>query len=478
MSIETRPTVDHGAEAPEEHHDLSVGELFRRLYALFYNKRFGLLLILAMAVLTLVGVLFPQAPGEVLADPESSAQWLAGQEGRYGNWTGVLAAVGIFGVFSAIPFKVVTILLALSIIACTTHRLPLLYNQAMKPRVRVRPTFFDHARVRATAVVKGDEAAAAEAVRQRLLKERYRVTTGEDGVPLYADRNRFAPFGTVVAHAAFVVILAGVFITSTFGFRVDDLSVPIGTRVEVGRDTGLAVEATSFKDSYNPDGSPNDYVSDLVLFHDGQQVASQTVRVNAPLNWNGWSLNQASFGIAADLKVSAADGSVVFDQSIPLVYQTQDRQYAYGRIDLPEQQLQIYLITPASGKVVDDIPAGKAQIEVYPFGAEKPSFQTILTPGEAVTGADHSWTFARERQYTGLMLSRDPGAVWVWVGSAMLAIGTCWTMFLRHKRIWVRLEPVKGGTRVSLASPDRHDVTFERSVHRLVATLGGNESKR
>lgn len=477
MSIDTRPLPEQDEHSPQ-HHDLSVGELFRRLYALFYNKRFGLLLILAMAVFTLVGVLFPQAPGDVLADPESRAQWLQGQEGKYGNWAGILAAVGIFGVFSGIPFMVVTILLALSIIACTTHRLPLLYNQAMKPRIRVRPTFFDHARTHATTVVKADEAATAEVVRRRLLKERYRVTADENGVPLYADRNRFAPFGTVVAHAAFVVILAGVFVTSAFGFRVDDLSVPIGTKVEVGRGTGLAVEALSFKDSYNPDGSPNDYVSDLVLYQDGQQVASQTVRVNAPLNWDGWSLNQASFGIAADLKVTTPEGRVVYDQSIPLAYQTSDRQYAYGRVDLEAEQLQIYLITPASGQVVDDIPAGKAQIEVYQFGQNKPMFQTILTPGEPATGAGHDWTFARERQYTGLMLSRDPGAIWVWIGSALLAIGTCWTMFLRHKRLWIRLEPVKGGTRVSLASPDRHDVTFERSVHRLVATLGGNESKR
>ena len=478
MSIETRPAPSPGVEQPEEHQDLSVGELFRRLYALFYNKRFGLLLILAMAVLTLVGVLFPQAPGEVLANPEQRAQWLSQQEPRYGNWTDILAAVGIFGVFSGIPFKVVTVLLALSIIACTTHRMPLLYKQAMKPRVRVRPTFFDHARVHATTVVKADAATTAELVRASLLKDRYRVMAGDDGVPLYADRNRFAPFGTVVAHAAFVVILAGVFITSTFGFRVDDLSVPIGTKVEVGRDTGLAVEATSFTDSYNPDGSPNDYVSDLVLYSQGERVAAQTVRVNAPLNWDGWSLNQASFGISADLKVAAADGTVVFEQSIPLVYQTQDRQYSYGRVDLPDQQLQVYVITPASGKVVEDIPAGKAQIEVYPIGAQKPSFQTVLTPGEAVTGADHSWTFARERQYTGLMLSRDPGAIWVWIGSALLAIGTCWTMFLRHKRLWIRLEPVKGGTRVSLASPDRHDVTFERSVHRFVATLADADPKR
>ena len=33
--------------------------------------------------------------------------------------------------------------------------------------------------------------------------------------------------------------------------------------------------------------------------------------------------------------------------------------------------------------------AGKAQIEVYQFGQNKPMFQTILTPGEPATGAGH-----------------------------------------------------------------------------------------
>ena len=118
--------------------------------------------------------------------PETRAQWLQGQEPRYQKWTEILAAVGIFGVFSGIPFMVVTILLALSIIACTTHRLPLLYNQAMKPRIRVRPTFFDHARVHATTVVKADEDAAlhawtqaqsaANTARSTLAETRARIT--------------------------------------------------------------------------------------------------------------------------------------------------------------------------------------------------------------------------------------------------------------------------------------------------------------
>ena len=469
MSIDTRPE--------QAHHDLSVGELLRRLYALFHNKRFGLLLILAMAALTLVGVLFRQAPGDVLADPATRDAWLDSVRPAYRGWTDILATIGAFNVFSSIGFKVVTVLLALSIIACTTHRVPQLWAQATKPHVQVRDRFFDHARVNATTVVRADPATVAGLVKDALHARRFRTIADADGTPLYADRNRFSPFGTVVAHVAFVVILAGVFATTTFGFRADDLSVPVGSRVDVGRGTDLAVEARSFTDSYNPDGSPSDYVSDLVLYSGGQPVAEQAVRVNAPLRWDGWSLNQASFGIAADLTVTDAAGTVLLERALPLEYQL-DGQYAYGKVEVPGTDLLVYLITPASGQVVPDMPAGSAQVEVYRGTTDTPAFTSLLKPGEPVSGADLTWTFSRERQYTGLMLSRDPGAPIVWLGCALLAIGTCWTMFLRHQRLWVRLEAIPQGTRVTLASPDRHDSVFDRHVHALVAALGDTDTRK
>ena len=480
MSIETRPeTTPREPAVPPRHggHDLGVLDLLRRLYQLFHNKRFGLLLILAMAVLTLVGVLFPQAPGGVLDDPAVRDAWLDTLRPRYRGWTDILATLGVFAVFGSIGFKAVTILLALSIIACTTHRLPQLRAQAMRPHVHVRDRFFDHARVNATGVVGLDRAEASAQLKTELHKLRFRTLADADGTPLYADRNRFAPFGTVVAHVAFVVILAGVFVTTTFGFRADDLSVPVGSRIEVGRGTGLAVEARSFTDSYNPDGSPSDYVSDVVLYAGGRPVAEQLVRVNAPLRWDGWSLNQASFGIAADLRVTDAAGAVLFDQALPLQYQLEGR-YAYGKAEVPGTGLLVYLITPASGQVVPDIPAGKAQVEVYRGGTDTPVFTTVMTPGEPVQGVDLTWTFERERQYTGLMLSRDPGAPIVWTGCALLAIGTCWTMFLRHQRLWIRLEPIADGTRVTLASPDRLDSVFARRVHSFVAGLADTDTRK
>lgn len=474
------PSIDDTADdlvvAPRAHGepaDITVAEVARRIYRLFHNKRFGILLILAMMVLTLFGVLFPQAPSGVRTDPQLMTSWLDSVRPTYRGLTAPLAFLGIFTMFSSPAFVTVVSLLVLSIIACTTHRIPLLWQQSMHPRLHVRDSFFDRARLSETVTLDTDEAGAMAQVEGALRKKRFRVLPDPTQAGrLYAYRNRFAPIGTIIAHTAFVVILAGVLITGQFGFRDDNFTVTVGTTRAVGFDTGLAVEARSFSDSYHPDGQPADYVSELALYHDGTEVAHRDVRVNTPIRWGGYSVNQASFGVSAVVTVTDAANAVVSEGGIPLQFTTPDREYSYGRVELDDRDLVFYVLTPASGRTPGDIAPGEAQLEVYRASDNTPLGTQILTPGATAEFAGLSFTFEREAQFTGLMISRDPGAIWVWIGAGLLMIGTCWTMYLRHRRLWLRFSPAEDGrTTVTFASPDRRDHVYEESIRTLARHL-------
>lgn len=128
--------------------DLSPGRFLHAIYALFYNKAFGLVLILLTGLLSLIGVLLPQKPPNIAGNPERQAAWLDKVRGGTGGWTSILDALGFFSMFSSIPFLVVMGLLAVSIIACTTHRIPVIWKAARHPHVRVKPRFFDVAGLR------------------------------------------------------------------------------------------------------------------------------------------------------------------------------------------------------------------------------------------------------------------------------------------------------------------------------------------
>ena len=478
MTITTTPPTPPAATRRRRQHG-PVAEAALGVYHFFHKKKVGLLLILALTILALIGVLFPQISPEFRADPEAYQSWVLDQRVRYGGWTAVLSFIRAFSMFSSPAFTIVVTLLALSIIACTVHRLPLLWQQAVHPRLHASERLFDRSRLRATLEVPLPPEQATERARALLSGMRFRVLDDSrgPGTNLFADRNRFAPFGTVAAHLAFVLILLGVLVSGSTGFREAQFTVAVGSTRDIGHNTGLNVEVLSFADTYQADGRPKDYVGEVVLRENGEQVARQEVRVNEPLRHNGVKINQAFFGVAADMRITAEDGTVVFDSGVPLEWTTQDERLSYSSFRLEDPDLLIYVVAPASGQVDEEIGAGQVRVEVYPGEQDTPVATEVLTQGSPVVMEGLEFTFEREQKFTGLMVSRDPGAPWVWVGSILLLLGTYMTMGLRHHRVWVRVTPQGPHSIVRIGCPDRIDLAFEPRFRRLATDLTQPDSQ-
>lgn len=173
------------------------------------------------------------------------------------------------------------------------------------------------------------------------------------------------------------------------------------------------------------------------------------------------------------MAITDASGRELYRQGVPLDSQTQDEKHVFGKFIVPGQNLEIYIVSPASGQVDDDIAAGQMRVEVYQIDSTTPLAAQVINQGQATKIGDLTYTFVRERQFTGLMVSRDPGAIWVWIGLGLLLVGICATMFLRHHRIWVRVtEDADGGSLVRAGSPDRYDYTFDHRFHDFFGSLG------
>ncbi len=453
--------------------EFAPGRFFRLGYALFYNRRLGIAVILITGLLALLGVLFPQVPAGTQHDAEAFKSWLESVRPTYGGWTDILASAGFFNMFSSIPFLVVMIWLALSIIACTAHRLPGLAQAAFHPHTRVTAEFFNRARLNASIASELAPEQAMAQVKAQLAGSRSRVITDDrgPGLNLYTDRWHLAPLGTALAHAAFVTIMAGFLVSSMTGFRNEEFTLTVGDPAEVGYGTGLVAEAISFADTYYDNGAPKDYVTDLRLTRDGREVARQEVRVNQPLTHDGIMFHQAYFGMAAVVKATTGAGEVLFEGGIPMGSTTGDGRYSYGVLPVPGRDVELIAVTPASGQQGTGIEPGQLRVEVYPTGENVPLGTAILDPGGRAEVAGVTYTYIREQQFTGILVKKDPGAPIVWLGCAMLAIGICATMFLRHHRIWFRVTETADGSRVQFASPDRRDSAFTKRFAELRIAL-------
>lgn len=450
---------------------VSPADIGERLWHFFISMRTGLALMLALAVLGLIGTLLVQADPGLQGDRQAYAAWLESIRPKYGGWTGVLDALGLFSIFSSIWFKGTVVLLMTSVLACSVNRAPHLWKMAVHPRTNMSETFFARAPLSASIATSTDPDAALAEVQAAFRARHFRTIVKQDGdtIHLYADRFRWGPFGTVIAHLSLIFILAGALIGTAWGFRNSGLAVPVGSRVDVGYGTGLSIEAKSFTDSYYTNGSPSDYASDLVLYRDGAQVMAQTIRVNEPLRAGDVTFYQSFYGAAAAMKVTDPTGKVVFDRGVPLEWASNDGKHRIGQIILPDAGLTAYVIGAASGEVDPQIKPGQLQIEVYTSGSEgSPIATEVISQGQPAKIAGLDFTFVRERQFTGLIVARDPGAVFVWLGASLLVFGISLVFFFPSRRAWALIRRRPGGSSVKVGAVVRHDVAFGSDFKHLV----------
>jgi len=460
-------------DGPDGGPSVSGADVLNRLWRFFISMRTGLWLILCLGLLSLAGTLLVQAPAGMTSDPATYASWVASIHSKYGGWTPVFDKLGFFSVFTSIWFKSITVLLATSVLACSVNRAPRLWKLAFHPRTRMGETFFTHAPLRASVLVPAGPEAATDYVKQVLKSHRFRTITDSDvdGVNLYGDRFRWGPFGTVMAHLSFVVILIGFFLSATTGFKDTSFTAPVGQTVAVGHGTGLSVQATSFSDVYYADGSPKDYSSQLVLYKNGVVVQQQTVRVNHPMSRDGVTFYQSFFGEAASMKVADAAGKTVYDQAVPLAFTSDDGTHSIGQLTMASKALNVYVIGAASGKPDPNIKAGQMQLEIHQNGATDPIATQVVDQGKPATIAGMTYTFQRTRQFTGLIVAHDPGVNFVWVGSTLLIIGLFLVFFFPHRRMWVRIRKTSGGSEILCASTMKRDLAFKPQFNQLITDV-------
>jgi cytochrome c biogenesis protein len=452
---------------------LPVGDVFDRLWHLLISMRTGLALMLFLGFLTFIGTLLTQVPAGIQADQTAYAQWLESVRPKYGGWTTVFDTLQLFAVFSSIWFKATLVLLTTSILACSINRAPRLWRQAVHPRVAASAAFLDHAPLAGYVAVPIAADDAAAVVRTELKRRHFRtiVSPDDDGIAIYADRFRWGPFGTVIAHLSLILILGGA-IAGMGGFRNTDFAVTVGSTVAVGNGTALSVAATKFEDKYYTNGSPADYVSHLVLYDNGIQVAERDIRVNDPLRYGDVTFYQSFYGGGADMLVKDASGKTLFDTGVPLVWASNDGNKAIGQLKLPGSDLVIYVIGVASGKSDSTIKAGQIQVEVYQ-GANQttPVGLQVIDEGKPATIAGMDFTFVRERQFTGLIVARDPGAPFVWAGALALVLGVVLVFLFPSRRLWARVRGTGAGSEVFVAAATRHDMGFEATFRALIDSV-------
>lgn len=85
---------------------------------------------------------------------------------------------------------------------------------------------------------------------------------------------------------------------------------------------------------------------------------------------------------------------------------------------------------------------GSAWLDVQNLaGSDTETSRMALRPGEPVVAGGYEYTFEGVREYTGVLVKRDPGSWLIWIGTALLIGALAVTFYVPRRRLWLKVTP-------------------------------------
>ncbi|RMG89145.1 MAG: cytochrome c biogenesis protein ResB [Candidatus Dadabacteria bacterium] len=440
----------------------------KRLFEFFASIKLSVVVLIALAATSVFGTVIQQGKG------------FGTYAAEYGQgWAKVIWALGLHNMYYSWWFQTLLVLLLVNITFCSLKRLP----HAIRLMTYKEPVF-DGKPVaiheRWTTRIKGAEGAAAAEKLEALLRRRMRKVfrAERDGaVYLLGTRGGWARMGVYVTHFSLFLFGLGAIVGAQWGFKgfvnivEGDTVSQIRLRDGGVKDLGFQVRCDDFEVTFytdpqgRPTGRPKDYISDLTVLENGQEVLKKRIEVNAPLIYKDIYFYQSSYGQAggrsAWLTVFGPRRNILFHR----------KQVAKGgAVDLENGDRLI--LRDLTGDFRGMGPA--VEVVLQPAQGDPQSTVVFQAPqgnhrrlGPYVVRVDGVETL----MYTGLQVAYDPGVPLIWAGCIFITLGCLIAFFVSHRRVWARVRPAeKGGVEVFLGgNASRNRIAFEQWFQDLCA---------
>ena len=428
-----------------------------------------------MMVAGLAGILIQQFGTSTLADPALVAMAVERSAVRYGETLGsIFERLDLYRVFTSWWWTLLVGLFTISLVGNTLSRLPRLLRDVRAPQVKRGRAFFRASVPARTGPLDGLDGSVLPT---HLRKAGYRVWVESAGgvTHLLAERNRFAPLASLVTHGALVFFVLGAgFVTPRFGYETA-LKIPIGESRPTGFPNDprtVLVKNDDFVARFDAAGIPLEFLTTVVVFRNGEQIARKEITVNDPLSVDGWVFHENFFGPAVELDVRDESGLMLYSGAVLLDGNLNGQPE--GLLPVPGTDVSLELLL-GKGE------GGVAELTM--IGARRPTgdqvgpqiaFGAVLGTGDGYFAPDPGIgiEFRRPSSYIGLIAKRDPGQGLIWLGAVLLVAGLTISLLRPRRRVWARYD----ATTVRLAVVGGDPFT-EDECTRLVGRLPSVEPR-
>jgi cytochrome c biogenesis protein len=486
----------------------------------FTSMRTALLLLALLALAAIPGTVIPQRG----LDPVKVNAYLA----AHPHIGPLMDKVSLFDVFAAPWFVLIFILLFVSVVGCVIPRIRLHYR-AMRRRPPNAPRHL--LRMAASTGWDTDESAAdlIERVHTLLRRAHWRADVREEAdgaVTVSAEKGYLRETGNLVFHIALLLLLAGIALSSLYGYKGTVLVTKGGGFSNARADYNVFEPSRLFSDSqlspfsftmqdfnatYDPtNGTPLTFKAD-VHYKSSPTSPSKpyVIQVNHPLDLPGAKLFLVGHGYSLLMKVTNADGQVVYNGQTPFlpdnslfashgVLKIPHLGAGGGQLGLTGEFYPTAAVTatgglqsifPAADHPVVTLTAWKGNLG-FNTGIPQSDYSlsvnglknigiTQLAPGGRWKLPDGATvTFVGVQQWATFQVAHEPAKTTVLIAAVLIVVGLIGSLRVHRRRFWIRAVPAPAAdgarrTVVTAAGLARSDVGgFVDELDDLVGQIG------
>ena len=420
-------------------------EVLKKLWRFLRSMKFGIILLLLIAALSVVGTVIAQG---------NPAEWYAE---RYPHAHQAILALQADHLYTSWYYVLLMVLLGLNLTLCTVTRLRFL--------LRTRDTELPQAA--ALPIAQRLTPTQTKAVRAHLRAKRCRAQKLEVGTVF--SKYRFGRYGSFLTHL-------GILLTLIFGAaalylpHVADQDCLPGESITAEGGAKIHVQDFQIEDA---DGRL-DYASELyITLPDGATSELTRVSVNHPFSFGSYKVFQQYYGTAPAVRVidqeTGEEDVFVLTEPVLLSKDGSTGLWVAGVYDMGEDENGVPVLqSSALGSYRDPV----YEVETIDPGN---SATLHLPPGGRVTVGDLEFQMEDPVEYPGLRVKYTPRIIGVLLiaAFAVLTVGLYITFFLQP----VLVKVTDAGYTVAGTKPEGMRVELEQVLEELSEKTPGEEKR-
>ncbi len=435
--------VNTREEPGKDRDNESETSLLKDVLKLFSSMKMGIILLLVITAMSVYGSLMPhaEAMGKV-----------------YTSWwfVGALA------------------LLALNILVCSLNRWSSIWEKATVVRDDLNYKTLQSYQNQHSLAISGESEEKAAKIREFLLQKGYRVgtTTRDQGFLVSADKGRYGYLGSLVTHLSIILLLLAGLYGIVGGYEDFDGGFP-GRVLPVEKED-FQVRIDDFYISYRDDAqkSIEQYYSELTVIENGRTVKQETIYVNKPLRYKGVNFYQSTYGWGVETTlVHTSSGE---EENVLLM---PGRTFYIDDIGIHLHLLEFY---PDFAMTTSGMPVSRSAYPANPYVAYRLTgaqgligqpFQLAALNDPIEIDDGHVLQFTGYRNYTGLLIVRNPGKSLALFASLLMIAGLVMSFYFFPRRVWAYLGEETVGKVLLAGQSYRNKVGFQMEFDRLSSAL-------